>query len=93
MLTIARTLLGNPELILVDEPTEGLAPLVAGSVLEMLATISADGITVLVVEQNYRAALKLAQVFYIMSKGRIVFAGSGQELIAAEDIRMKYLEV
>ena len=93
MLTIARTLMGNPELILVDEPTEGLAPLVAESVLEMLATISADGITVLVVEQNYRAALKLAQGFYIMSKGRIVFTGSGQELIAAEDVRKKYLEV
>ena len=93
MLTIARTLMGNPELILVDEPTEGLAPLVAGSVLEMLATVSADGITVLVVEQNYKAALKLAQEFYIMAKGRIVFTGSGQELIAAEEIRMKYLEV
>ena len=93
MLTIARTLMGNPELILVDEPTEGLAPLAAESVLEMLATISADGITVLVVEQNYKAALKLAQGFYIMSKGRIVFAGSGQELIAAEDVRKIYLEV
>lgn len=93
MLTIARTLMGNPALILVDEPTEGLAPLVAESVLKMLATISADGITVLVVEQNYKAALKLAQGFYIMSKGRIVFTGSGQELIAAEDVRKKYLEV
>ncbi len=93
MLTIARTLMGNPELILVDEPTEGLAPLVARSVLEMLATVSADGITVLLVEQNYKAALKLAQGFYIMSKGRIVFEGSGQELVAAEDIRNKYLEV
>lgn len=93
MLTIARTLMGNPELILVDEPTEGLAPLVAESVLEMLATISNSGITILVVEQNYKAALKLAQGFFIMSKGRIVFQGNGQALVAAVDVRKKYLEV
>ena len=93
MLTIARTLMGNPELILVDEPTEGLAPLVAGAVMEMLATISKAGVTVLVVEQNYKAALKLAQGFFIMSKGRIVFAGDGDELVAAGEIRQKYLEV
>ena len=93
MLTIARTLMGNPELILVDEPTEGLAPLVAEAVLEMLATISATGIAILLVEQNYKAALKLAQGFFIMSKGRVVFQGDGQALIEAEDIRQKYLEV
>jgi len=93
MLTIARTLLGNPELILVDEPTEGLAPLVAEAVLEMLATISATGIAILLVEQNYKAALKLAQGFFIMSKGRIVFHGDGRELVAAEEVRRKYLEV
>lgn len=93
MLTIARTLMGNPELILVDEPTEGLAPLVAEAVLEMLASISQSGVTILMVEQNYKAALKLAGSFYIMSKGRIVFKGDGQELIAAEEVRQKYLEV
>jgi branched-chain amino acid transport system ATP-binding protein len=93
MLTIARTLMGNPDLILVDEPTEGLAPLVAEAVLEMLATISATGIAILLVEQNYKAALKLAQGFFIMSKGRIVFQGDGQELAAAEEVRQKYLEV
>ena len=93
MLTIARTLLGNPELILVDEPTEGLAPLVAEAVLEMLATISATGIAILLVEQNFKAALKLAQGFFIMSKGRIVFQGDGRALVEAEAIRQKYLEV
>jgi branched-chain amino acid transport system ATP-binding protein len=93
MLTIARTLMGNPELILVDEPTEGLAPLVAEAVLEMLAAISQSGVTILMVEQNYKAALKLAGSFYIMSKGRIVFKGDGEELIAAEDVRQTYLEV
>ena len=93
MLTVARTLMGNPELILVDEPTEGLAPLVAEAVLEMLAAISQTGVTILMVEQNYKAALKLAGGFFIMSKGRIVFQGDGQELIAAEEVRQTYLEV
>jgi len=93
MLTVARTLMGNPELLLVDEPTEGLAPLVAESVLEMLGTISKSGVTILMVEQNYKAALKLAGSFYIMSKGHIVFQGNGEDLIAAEDVRRKYLEV
>ncbi len=93
MLTVARTLMGNPELILVDEPTEGLAPLVADNVLQMLGAISQAGVSILMVEQNYKAALKLADKFYIMSKGRMVFQGSGDELIAAEDVRKKYLEV
>jgi branched-chain amino acid transport system ATP-binding protein len=93
MLTVARTLMGNPELILVDEPTEGLAPLVAEAVLEMLAAISKSGVTILMVEQNYKAAIKLAGSFFIMSKGRIVFKGDGQALIAAEDVRQTYLEV
>ena len=93
MLTVARTLMGNPELILVDEPSEGLAPLVAEAVLEMLASISRTGVTILLVEQNYKAAIKLAGRFYIMSKGRIVFEGDGEQLIAAEDVRRTYLEV
>ena len=93
MLTIARTLMGNPEAGLVDEPTEGLAPLVAEAVLEMLRTISQAGVTILLVEQNLKAALKLANAFYIMSKGRMVFKGDGQALAAAEEVRRKYLEV
>jgi branched-chain amino acid transport system ATP-binding protein len=93
MLTIARTLMGNPEVVLVDEPTEGLAPLVAEAVLEMLRTISQAGTTILMVEQNLKAAMKLAGAFYIMSKGRMVFNGDGQALAAAEQVRRKYLEV
>lgn len=93
MLTIARTLMGNPEVVLVDEPTEGLAPLVAEAVLEMLRTISLAGMTILMVEQNLKAAMKLANAFYIMSKGRMVFKGDGQALMAAEEVRRKYLEV
>jgi branched-chain amino acid transport system ATP-binding protein len=93
MLTIARTLMGNPEVVLVDEPTEGLAPLVAEGVLEMLRTISLAGVTILLVEQNLKAAMKLANAFYIMSKGRMVFKGDAAELTAAEEVRRKYLEV
>jgi branched-chain amino acid transport system ATP-binding protein len=93
MLTVARTLMGNPELILVDEPTEGLAPLIAKDVLEMLAAVRKSGVTILMVEQNFKGAVKIANRFYVMGKGRIVFTGSLEELMAAEDIRRNYLEV
>jgi branched-chain amino acid transport system ATP-binding protein len=93
LLTVARTLMGNPKLILVDEPTEGLAPLVAKDVLDMLATIRKTGVTVLMVEQNLKAAVKVADRFYIMGKGQIVFEGDTAALMAAEDVRKKYLEV
>jgi branched-chain amino acid transport system ATP-binding protein len=93
MLTVARTLMGNPELILVDEPTEGLAPLIVKDVLEMLAAVRKSGVTILMVEQNFKGAVKIANRFYVMGKGKVVFMGSLEELMAAEDIRRNYLEV
>jgi branched-chain amino acid transport system ATP-binding protein len=93
MLTVARTLMGNPELILVDEPTEGLAPLIVKDVLEMLAAVRKSGVTILMVEQNFKGAVKIANRFYVMGKGKIVFMGNLEELMAAEDIRKNYLEV
>ncbi len=93
MLTVVRTLMGNPRVILVDEPTEGLAPLIVKDVLEMLATVRKSGVTVLMVEQNFKAAIKVADRYYIMSKGQIVFSGNTEELLAAEDVRKNYLEV
>lgn len=93
MLTVARTLIGNPELILVDEPTEGLAPLIVKDVLEMLAAVRKFGVTILMVEQNFKGAVKISNRFYVMGKGKIVFMGSVEELMAAEDIRRNYLEV
>jgi len=93
MLTVARTLMGNPELILVDEPTEGLAPLIVKDVLEMLAAVRKSGVTILMVEQNFKGAVKIANRFYVMGKGKIVFAGNVEELMAAEDIRRSNLEV
>ena len=93
MLTVARTLMGNPKLILVDEPTEGLAPLIVKKVLEMLATVRETGVTVFMVEQNFKAAIKVASRFYIMSKGQMVFKGDLAALMAAEGVRRNYLEV
>ncbi len=93
ILTVVRTLMGNPRLILVDEPTEGLAPLLVKDVLDMLVAVRKSGITVLMVEQNFKAAIKIADRFYIMSKGQMVFAGDPEALLAAEDARKNYLEV
>jgi len=93
MLTVVRTLMGNPQVILVDEPTEGLAPLIVKDVLNMLSAVRQSGVTVLIVEQNFKAAIKLADRFYIMSKGKMVFEGDTAALLAAEDIRKNYLEV
>jgi len=93
MLTVARTLMGNPKLILVDEPTEGLAPLIVKDVLEMLSAVRKSGVTVLMVEQNFKAAIKVADRFYIMAKGQMVFEGNTAALLAAEDVRKNYLAV
>lgn len=93
MLTVARTLMGNPKLILVDEPTEGLAPLIVQEVLKMLSRVRQSGVTILMVEQNFKAAIKVADRFYVMGKGQIVFEGDVAALLAADEIRKTYLEV
>lgn len=93
MLSVARTLMGNPRLILVDEPTEGLAPLLVKEVMSMLSDIQKSGVTVLLVEQNLKAAIEIASRFYVMSKGKIVFEGDRKALEAADKIRQRYLEV
>jgi len=93
MLTIGRTLMGNPEILLVDEPTEGLAPLLVKMVLDILRGIHERGGSILLVEQAMDAALSLAGKAYVMSKGEIVFSGTGEELQRAEYVRKKYLEV
>ena len=93
MLAIARTLMGNPELILVDEPTEGLAPIIVTVVGEVIKQIHASGTTVLLVEQKLPLVMGLAQRIYIMSKGTIQWEGTPLILKEQEDIRKKYLEV
>jgi branched-chain amino acid transport system ATP-binding protein len=93
MLTVGRTLMGNPELLLVDEPTEGLAPLLVEMVVKILQEINREGISVLLVEQAMDVALQLAERTYVMSKGTIVFQGTPEELHGDKEIRKKYLEV
>ena len=93
MLTIGRTLMGNPEVLLVDEPTEGLAPILVRMVVDMLRRIHNQNGSILLVEQAMDVALSLANRAYVMSKGRIVFQGTGTELQGNEGVRKKYLEV
>jgi len=93
MLTIARTLMGNPEILLIDEPTEGLAPLIVKTMEQVIQDIHQHNISILLVEQNMRVALRLAGRIYVMSKGKIVFQGTSQELKEAREVREKYLEV
>jgi branched-chain amino acid transport system ATP-binding protein len=93
MLTIARALMGNPEILLLDEPTEGLAPKILETLEEVVQSIYQYGMAILLVEQNMRVAMRLASRFYVMSKGAIVFYGTNQELREAHEIRQKYLEV
>jgi len=93
MLTIARTLMGNPEVLLIDEPTEGLAPLIVKTMEQVIQDIHQHNISILLVEQNMRVALRLAGRIYVMSKGKIVFQGTSQELKEAREVREKYLEV
>ena len=93
MLTIARTLMGNPEILLIDEPTEGLAPKIVETVEQVIQDIHQHNIPILLVEQNMRVALRLAGRIYVISKGKIVFKGTSQELKEANEVRQKYLEV
>jgi branched-chain amino acid transport system ATP-binding protein len=93
MLTIGRTFMGNPELLLIDEPTEGLSPLLVETIIQILRQVNAEGGSMLLVEQAMDVALDLASVAYVMSKGKIVFEGTSKELSANKEIRSKYLEV
>jgi branched-chain amino acid transport system ATP-binding protein len=93
MLTIGRTLMGNPELLLVDEPTEGLAPMIVEQVERILGEVHRSGASILLVEQSLPTALALAQQVYVMSKGQIVFSGSVEALAARADVRRQYLEL
>lgn len=93
MLTIGRTLTGNPDLLLVDEPTEGLSPVMVDAVLEILRKINEEGRSILLVEHAIDVALAMARRAYVMSRGKVVFAGTSEELHAAHNVRKNYLEV
>lgn len=93
MLTIARTLMGNPKLILLDEPSEGLAPLIVRAVYETVKRLREKSISILLSEQNADFALKLSNRAYILEKGQISWSGVASELISTPEITKKYLGV
>jgi branched-chain amino acid transport system ATP-binding protein len=93
MLTICRTLMGDPDLIMIDEPTEGLAPMLVDLVRGLLERIAQRGIAILLIEQKLTIALAISHRLYVMGHGRIVFEGSPQALRASEQVRREWLEV
>jgi len=93
MLTLCRTLMGDPDLVLIDEPTEGLAPMIVTLVGDFLKTLKQRGISVLLIEQKLAIALDISQRVYVMGHGHIVFEGSPAELKANVQIRKEWLEV
>ncbi|MHA6885789.1 ABC transporter ATP-binding protein [Ralstonia pseudosolanacearum] len=93
MLTLCRTLMGDPDFVIIDEPTEGLAPLIVAQVGEYLKTLKARGISVLLVEQKLAIALDISQRVYVMGHGQIVFEGTPADLKADARVRQEWLEV
>ncbi|MDA8108207.1 MAG: ABC transporter ATP-binding protein [Betaproteobacteria bacterium] len=93
MLTLARTLMGDPELIMIDEPTEGLAPKIVAQMAELFQEIRRRGIAILLVEQKLAIALDISQRLYVMGHGRIVFEGSPQDIRTDAAMRKEWLEV
>jgi branched-chain amino acid transport system ATP-binding protein len=92
MLAIARALMGRPQLLLLDEPSLGLAPLVVKRIFDVIRALNKEGMTVFLVEQNAFHALKLAHRAYVMVNGAITMSGTGKELLARPEIRAAYLE-
>ncbi len=93
MLTICRTLMGDPDLVMIDEPTEGLAPMLVQQVANLLVEIAGRGIAILLVEQKLTIALTISRRVYVMGHGRIVFEGTPDDLRRNEGVRKEWLEV
>lgn len=93
MLTMCRTLMGDPEVIMIDEPTEGLSPQMTKRVAGLLNEISGRGVSILLVEQKLAIAMKISHRVYVMGHGQIVFEGTPKELESRDDIRKEWLEV
>ena len=91
MLAIARALMGRPRLLLLDEPSMGLAPLMVRKIYETIADIAAEGVTLLLVEQNARLALKVSQRAYVMESGAITLTGASAHLANDPQVRAAYL--
>ncbi len=93
MLTMCRTLMGDPDLILIDEPTEGLAPMLVEQVGHLLEEIARRGVSILLIEQKLSIAMRISRRLYVMGHGRIVFEGTPADIDGRADIRREWLEV
>ena len=91
MLAIGRALMGKPKLLLLDEPSLGLSPALVDQILEAIASLKADGVTILLIEQNANAALEISDRGYVLESGRIVLEGSGKQLLSDPKVRAAYL--
>jgi len=93
MLTMCRTLMGDPELIMIDEPTEGLAPIVVQQVGDLIAEIARRGVAILLVEQKLSIAMRISHRVYVMGHGQIAFEGTPAELSSNAAVRKEWLEL
>jgi branched-chain amino acid transport system ATP-binding protein len=91
MLAVGRALMTRPKLLMMDEPSLGLAPLIVKMIFDIVKTIHAEGVTVLLVEQNAKAALEIADQGYVLETGRVTLRGTGKELLADDRVRRAYL--
>lgn len=93
MLTVARTLMGNPYLVLLDEPSEGVAPLIVEQMANMILELKQKGVSILLSEQNFHFAELVSDRAYVLEKGQIQFSGTMAELAANEEVQRAYLSV
>jgi branched-chain amino acid transport system ATP-binding protein len=93
MLVICRSLMSNPKLLILDEPSLGLAPILVGKVVDTLSKIHEEGVSVLLVEQNIRDSLNIADRGYVLEKGKIIIEGEGRELLSNDHIKEVYLGI
>ena len=91
MLAVGRGLMSKPKILMMDEPSLGLAPMVVQDIFEIIRTVNAEGITILLIEQNANAALRAANYGYVMETGTITLTGTGADLLVNEDVRAAYL--
>ncbi len=93
MLAVGRAMMGAPKLLLLDEPSMGLAPVIVAQIFDVIRRLKAEGVTIFLVEQNAQAALAISDRAYVMETGRIALSGTGRELAADENVRKAYLGI
>jgi branched-chain amino acid transport system ATP-binding protein len=93
MLAVARALMTNPKLLILDEATEGLAPLIREEIFRSVERLKASGLSILIIDKDVRALTRIADTHYVLEKGRVVWSGSSARLAAAEDVQHRYLGV